>query len=382
MPQPPELINTLIKFRQALHQAPELSGKEKQTALKIEDFLKEYPASRILRFPNTESLAFIYDSGKAGPTILFRADVDALPVKELLDKPYISRKSGVSHKCGHDGHTAILSGLACSIYKNPPVKGKAILLFQAEEETGEGAKKIVHNSAFKNLQVDMAFALHNLPGFPSGNVVVKEQGFAAASTGMSIKLTGKPTHAAYPEDGINPAPAVSALLRFANKAPEMNSFEDFVLATVIHVQLGDKAFGTAASQAEVSFTLRAFNNKDLAHLIKSIQDIADKLSRKDGLGMEISFTEEFPATINSTECVQHIVKAAIDSELKIEHIEKGFRWSEDFGHFTSQFKSALFGLGSGKDQPQLHNEHYDFPDVIIEPGVNIFYHIYAQLLLD
>ena len=127
-------------------------------------------------------------------------------------------------------------------------------------------------------------------------------------------------------------------------------------------------------------TLRSFKNTDM----KLLTDIAIKrvksIAKKYKLRCKIEFTEEFPATVNEGNCVEIIKKAANKSELKIQKIKTPFRWSEDFGHFTNHFKGALFGLGSGKNQPALHNPHYDFPDEIIEPGVKVFYSIIKQIL--
>jgi len=115
-------------------------------------------------------------------------------------------------------------------------------------------------------------------------------------------------------------------------------------------------------------------------LTQGAVDTVKKISKKHKLKTEISFTEEFPATVNDRDCVQLVRESAKKNKLKVQEIKTPFRWSEDFGHFTKHFKGALFGLGSGKKQPALHNPDYDFPDEIIDQGVKVFYSLIEKVL--
>lgn len=374
-------LTKLIKLRKEIHRYPELAGNEKDTSKRIIKFAKKFNPDKIISNIGGNGLAIIFKGKEKGPTVLIRCELDALPIRETNSFSYKSVNENASHKCGHDGHMAIVSGLIPLLSKNRIKKGKVVLLFQPAEETGQGAEWILKDSKFNQVKPDFVFALHNLPGFEKGEILVREKEFAAASKGMIIKLTGKTSHAAEPEKGINPAPAVSEIISTLISLPgKIKSIKDFSLVTIIHAIIGERAFGTSPGYAEVMATLRSFKNKDMNFLTRGAKKAVMEISKRYKLKVEISFTEEFPATVNDKTCLGLVKESAKENNLKIREIETPFRWSEDFGHFTNHFKGVLFGLGSGKKQPALHNPDYDFPDEIIEPGVKIFYSLINKIL--
>ena len=221
-------LKELTKLRKEIHKYPELAGEEKSTAKRIISFAKRYNSDKIILNIGGNGIAIIFKGKEKGPTILIRCELDALPIFEINKFNYRSTNKNVSHKCGHDGHMAIVSGLIPLISKNKFKKGRVVLLYQPAEETGEGAEWILKDNKFKFVRPDFVFALHNLPEFEKGEIVVREKEFAAASKGMIIKLTGKTSHAAEPERGINPALAVSDLISELIALPKkIKSIKDF-----------------------------------------------------------------------------------------------------------------------------------------------------------
>ena len=162
--------------------------------------------------------------------------------------------------------------------------------------------------------------------------------------------------------------------------PVNNSVSDFSLVTIIHTKIGERAFGTTPGYAELMATLRAHRNTDMEYLINNAENFVKKIAEKNKLKFEIEWVEKFPATLNDSECAQFIKQAASENSFKVNELKKPFRWSEDFGHFTNHFKGAMFGLGAGKNHPQLHNPDYDFPDEIILTGTKMFYSIIKNIL--
>lgn len=374
-------LQKLIKFRKEIHKNPELSGSEKNTAKRIISFAKRYSPDKIISNIGGNGIAVIFNGKEKGPTVLIRCELDALPIPEINKFNYKSVNENISHKCGHDGHMAIVSGLIPLLSKNILKRGKVVLLYQPAEETGEGAEWILKDNKFKSIKPNFVFALHNLPGFEKGKIIIREKEFAAASKGMIIKLIGKTSHAAEPEKGINPALAVSDIISALISLPKkIKTIKDFSLITIIHLKIGERAFGTSPGYAEVMATLRSFKNADMKLLTDSAIKRAKSIAKKYELKYEIEFTEEFPATVNDKNCVEIIKEAAKENKLKVQKIRTTFRWSEDFGHFTNHFNGTLFGLGSGEKQPALHNPDYDFPNEIIEPGIKVFYSIINQIL--
>lgn len=372
--------SALISYRKELHAHPELSHKEENTAVRIMSHLQKYKPDSVHEHIGGKSLAFVFDSNKPGPCILFRAELDALPIEEINTFGHVSQNPGVGHLCGHDGHIAILLGLAEKFSENRPASGKIILFFQSAEETGEGAKLAIEDPFFEALKIDYAFALHNLPGFHAGQIIVRDGAFSSASVGITIKLSGKTSHAAYPENGINPGMGTAEIVRSfkaLSNAPDFADEGTFI--TLVQVTLGEHAFGTSAGNAIIRATLRSSDNALFKKLINNAKEEVYKYAEQEGLKAEISFHEEFLATKNDTVCNEIVRKVSVRLGFEVFEPQSAFRWSEDFSWFTQKFRGCLFGVGAGIGHPQLHNPDYDFPDEIIAPAVDLFYGISKEV---
>jgi len=372
----------IIAFRHELHKHPEVSNNEYDTSKRILNFIKKYNPDEIIKLGET-GLAFLFNGKAKGKTIVFRSELDALSIIEHSGLEYTSVNNHIAHSCGHDGHMAIVAGLAQKISGDLPTKGTVILLFQPAEELEQGARDVVENPKFKNIKPDYIFALHNVPGFEKNKIILKKGSFASASKGMTVKLTGKTAHAAEPHNGISPADAISQMIKKLHEFRENKThFKDFILLTIIHIQLGEISFGTSPGYAELRITLRAFENKDMEFLTASCEKIITEISKVNKLSCQFSYCENFPATVNDDFCVDIVEQSAKQNDLDVMFIEKPFKWSEDFGYFSEKYNTCYFGLGSGKNQPQLHNPEFDFPDDIIETGINLFYSIYKKIVND
>src|SRR3989339_42621 len=375
-------IQHLVNIRQSLHQNPELSGSEEFTSEALKRTIIRHQPDEIIDNMGGYGVAFVFKGKSEGPCILFRAEMDALPIREINCIDYASRADGIGHQCGHDGHMSILVGLAELISNNRPTKGKVVLLFQPAEETGEGAIAVINDPNFQRILPQYCFSLHNIPGFPKGSILVKNQTFTAASQGIKVKLTGKTSHSAEPELGISPAMAVAKIIEELTKLPEKKQlFNDFVLTTIVHASLGDKSFGTTPGHAEIMITLRSFDDADMIKLIAHTQNTIRDVSELHHLQSEISITDIYPSTQNDPTLVKLLSEHAEQLGYELVKMEKPFPWAEDFAQFSQRFKSAIFGLGAGTDHPKLHNADYNFPDEIIPYGVHLYYSVYVDLLV-
>ena len=370
----------LTGLRRELHRYPSLSGHEEPVAAILEKFFIPLKPDRIYRKLGGQGIAFEFTGKSPGKTLMFRSDLDALPIREDTSLQWSSKIEGVSHKCGHDGHMAILSGLGQLISNDRPDNGRCILLFQPEEETGNGAKKVLEDSQFDSIRPDLIFGLHNLPGFPAGTILLKEGTFAAASRGMIIRLTGRTAHAGQPETGISPVPAIVKLTQFVNEELTLGDYSGFVLATIIHIRVGERAFGTAPGEAEFLITLRAFRNNDIEKLADRMEQKVRSVAAEHKLHFNITWTEIFPATVNHENAGRILAETAREGGFMIRNLGKVFRWSEDFGYYLQEIEGAFFGLGAGTDVPQLHNPDYDFPDDIMPEGIRFFFELYRKTL--
>lgn len=369
----------LTKIRQYLHSIPELSGKESATAEYLRTFLQSCnPDNLITDFGGT-GIAAVYNGPITGPRILLRCDMDAVPVNEETNLPYSSTMNGVSHKCGHDGHMAIMAGIADWLSENRPSSGSVVLLFQPAEETGEGAIRVLKDPRFQEILPDFVFALHNLPGFPIGSIILRTGIFASASRGMVIELSGSSSHAAEPHLGRNPAPAIARMIQTFNDIPASDDFMNHsAKVTITHVRIGEPAFGTSPGKGRLMATLRADNVEAMKTLSRWSEDNARGIANSCDLNVQISWTEEFPVTENSVKATYSVRTAAEYLGLEIMQPDNPFPWSEDFGHFTMSYSGALFGIGAGTHSSALHSPEYDFPDELIPTGVNVFRRIIQQ----
>jgi amidohydrolase len=370
----------LILLRKELHKNPEVSGKELETAKRIVAFLENQDPDEIITEIGGSGIVAIYKAKEAGKTVLFRCELDALPIEEINIFEHRSLINGVSHKCGHDGHMAILCGLASELSKSRPETGTIILLFQPAEEDGSGAQKVFSNSKFSLLKPDYVFALHNLPGFPKNQIVVKNETFTCAVNSIIIKLNGVTAHAGEPEKGINPALAIASIINQFDTIIQPDILKDeYCLITPIYSEMGKKAYGVSAGSGEVHFTVRSNSSLQMKKVESNLEKLAKSIAKAHQLECNITWTESFQANENNIEAVDHIRNAAKTNDFEILEKETPFTWGEDFGLFTQQYPGAMFGLGSGINTPALHNPDYDFPDDIISAGVSVFHEISKQI---
>jgi amidohydrolase len=360
-----------VNLRHKLHQHPELSNVENGTAARLVEFMMPLAPDKIITGIGGTGVAVCFGDASTGKVVMLRCELDALPINETNSFVYRSVTPGVSHKCGHDGHMAILAAVAKHYGVNKPKFGQVILMFQPAEETGEGAKNVLSDELSQQLKPDYVFALHNAPKHPLGDVIIKSGTMCCASRGLIIRFTGKTAHAAQPETGVSPVTAIYQLLPLFEQLPTLiNSKSDFTFATVVGINVGEKAFGTAPADGEVYVTLRSQSNVDMQALIEHTKGAVLALANEHGLTYDIQSEDVFDATVNNVDAVSIIHRSLHDEP--VITTQEPFRWSEDFGQFTAKYCGALFGLGAGEKTPALHNPDYDFPDALIETGCRYF----------
>ena len=374
-------MKVLESLRHKLNINAELSGQEKKTNKIINAFLEKTNPDVHLKNIGGYGIIVIFKGKETGKNILIRADIDGLNIplvesrktKDQSQKSELKVQNQYSHRCGHDGHTAILCGLAMRYGKKRPEKGDVILLFQPAEENGEGALAVINDSQFKELKIDVAFALHNLPGYAKHQIVLKKGCFASASQGLKLVFEGATSHASQPEKGNNPQIVVTTLLdAFQKKYENLKKDKYNTILTVTHVSIGEKTFGVTPGHAEIWITLRSQDNNALNKLTESTIALCEYVAHEFKLRFSYSIHEAFEATINSIEEVETVEKAAKELKLSVNMINAPFPWSEDFGRFGTLCPACLFGLGCGLEHEPLHSPIYEFEDEIIDTGIDIF----------
>ncbi len=326
----------------------------------VADFLAATCPTRLLRGIAGHGVAALFKGALPGPRVMVRCELDGLPMPD---------GSGAYHGCGHDGHMAMLAGVAAELSEAPLERGSVLLLFQPAEETGAGASAALKDEGFKSVMPDFAVALHNLPGFKSGEVILRHGVFASASVGITVNITGERSHAGEPHKGRSPAMAVAQLIQALNAVPQNRTgLYQPAMVTVVHAALGAETFGTSPGEAVLMATLRAAEKGVLEDLFRECTWLAEGIAGAYGLGVSVEGSEEFPPVQNDSSLVDLVAETARGLGMNVSFREEPFPWSEDFGHFTGAIPGVLLGLGAGEETPSLHHPDYEFPDGLLSLG--------------
>lgn len=368
-----ENLQKIIALRHELHEYPEISGHEAATKRRLMNFIEANTTLAVIDCGKWFYASRYVEGSKA---LAFRADMDALPMNEAINIPYASKNPGVSHKCGHDGHCAALCGFALEL-EAMAQKRSVYMIFQHAEETGAGAVEC--STLLRERNITEIYALHNWSGYPEKSIIVRSGLCQCASTGLTIKFTGRASRAGEPEKGINPAHSIALLTLEAEEL--CKKFQGKKLwYTIVNIKLGDKNFGMSPADAEVSMTLRAEHERDMKNFCDSICNMAKRIAEENKLSVNFTSCDYFPETLSNAECVERVKIAAKDLNLKIMDMPEIIRASEDFGHYTKLIPGAIFYVGNGENYPAIHTAEYDFNDNILEISADMFTGIYRHSL--
>lgn len=369
----PETLRLAIELRHVLHQNAELSNNEYNTKKILISWLREHTNVEI----NDMGSWFyaVHRTKDPKRKIAFRADLDALPIDEGNTLPYSSNTRGIAHKCGHDGHSAILAAFAYEVSKRTgtslDIGNDVFFIFQHAEEVGDGAR--ICCKLIQDEKIDEIFGIHNMPGFPINSVAVHTGTAAFASKGLVLSFKGQSSHASQPEKGRNPAVAIAKTLLKSNELIQTGNFNGIVMSTVIAVEIGSpNAFGTSAGFGKLMLTIRAEFEREMAVLQDKTMSFARQFAEDDGIDLEAEECDVFPETYNHTESAERVKQCCRMLNIPIARWDEPFRSSEDFGYYTKLTKGAIIYLGCGERHAPLHTVNYDFDDEIIGTGVKIY----------
>lgn len=355
-----DVLEEIKALRAKLHETPRLSGQEADSAALLEQFLRAHTTLEIQRYDNR--MICLYRGKPEEETVAFRADLDAIP-----------GESGPYHGCGHDGHSAVLAGVALWLEAHKPEKN-VVLLFQNSEETGEGAKPL-RDLALESLHIDRIYGLHNLPGFPAGMILSRSDTFACASRGFIAEVTGSQSHAAYPEQGRNPAELLSRVvlslpeLRQEAAGPE---FDGLLMSTVVALEVGAENFGVSAGSGRLCLTLRSTSLEALERFESLLRARLERECAAEQMQVRFELRDAFPDTVSDSAVLANARARWTKAGLPQQELAEPMRWSEDFGWYLKKIPGAFFGVGAGEQWPGLHTPDYQFNDAIIPSAVAAF----------
>ncbi len=378
----------MIEWRHWLHQHPELSFQELLTSDYIATVLEEHEIEIHRGLATTGIVATIHGASKGG-SIGLRADMDALPILERNEFAHKSVHEGKMHACGHDGHSTMLLGAAVYLKEHNDFAGTVHFIFQPAEEGGHGGAKMVDEGLFDKFPCDSVYGMHNWPGLAVGKFAVHDSAVMAAEETIHITVTGKGGHAAMPDQVIDPvlagAHVITALQSIVsrNVAPTQAA-----VISISMVQAGSIA-NVIPNTIELTGTLRYFEPEVGTMVKQRMQKVVENISEAMGTTGTLSFSEGYPATINTPEYAQ---KCA-DSAAKIVGKDNVLRdlapsmGAEDFSFILNANRGAYIWIGNGEvpeGQPEggcmLHNTQYDFNDEISASGASYWVQLVKDIL--
>ncbi len=364
----------IVEVRRKIHKHPELKMEEYETARLVEEELKSLGIETYPHYADTTAVIGRIVGANPGPVRAFRADMDALPIKEETGLPYASEVDGVMHACGHDIHTASLVGLAYLLAKNKEnLAGEVIFVFQPGEEGGFGGKILTDSGFIERFEISYIIGQHVYPDVPLGKIGYKVGLMTANSDRFIIKVKGKGSHGARPHYGIDP---ITIAAHITVSFGTIHSREvDPLDATVITV--GSIHGGTASNiipdDALMQGTIRTFGDKNREFVAKRVKEVAEGIAKTFRAKAETEVSFGYPSVFNDKEITMKVKDAAerylgSDNVMELPVPSMG---GEDFAYYLRKIPGTFYRLGVGPNMP-LHNARFAPDEEVLKVGIGVF----------
>ncbi|MEX0327999.1 MAG: M20 aminoacylase family protein [Ruegeria sp.] len=368
-----EMHDEITGWRRDIHQHPEILYDTHRTSALVAEKLKEFGCDEVVTGIGRTGVVGVI-KGKTdtqGRVIGLRADMDALPMQEQTGLDYASKTEGAMHACGHDGHTAMVLGAAKYLAETRNFDGTAIVIFQPAEEGGNGAEAMCKDGLMDRFGIQEVYAMHNVPGVPTGQFAIRSGPLLAAADEFDIYLEGHGGHAAKPQDTIDTTVMLSQLIVALQTIVSRNA--DPILQAVLSVtsvETSSKAFNVIPQSAQVRGTVRTHSNEMRDLIEKRLTEVAQGIAQTFGGTATVNYKRGVPVTINAEEQTGYASEAAVSvggSCIEAPMVMGG----EDFSFMLEERPGAFIVLGNG-DSAGLHHPEYNFNDEIIPMGCSWF----------
>ena len=373
----------LVAWRHELHAHPELGFQEHRTADLVANVLTN-AGIEIHRGLAETGVVGVLRAGQGSAAIGLRADMDALPLRELNTFPYRSRIDGQMHACGHDGHTAMLLGAAEYLAETRQFDGTVYLIFQPAEETVGGARVMLEEGLLDRFPMDRVYGMHNWPGLPAGQFAVHAGPVMACADQFDILIQGHGAHAAMPHQGRDPVLAGAALVQTLQSVVSRDTDPlDSVVLSITRFAAGE-AYNIIPDEVRLGGTVRAFKAELRDQAEAAIERVCNGIGLAHGVRIRLDYRRGYPPSINDP------VEAATCSQVARELVGEAnvhtdlppSMGAEDFAYFLNERPGCYVWIGNGLDQGgcMLHNARYDFNDAILPLGSSYWVSLVESVL--
>jgi amidohydrolase len=368
----------LIQWRRHLHENPELSFEEFETAAYVAEKLETFGYEVQTRIGGTGVLGTM-TTGRPGPCIAFRADMDALPVVEATGLPFESKHCGIMHACGHDAHMAVLLGTAKVLSDlRTSLNGTIKIIFQPGEEANGGAKCMIDGDVLENPKAEAIFALHIMPAIPAGFIGIKSGFLSATDDIVVINVHGIAAHSSEPEKGVN-AIMIAANILTSLQSIKASSISPYDITTFDICKIrGGEAENVIADAVEMTGMIRCIDRKNKLLYRERIERICRNTALALGGSADIDFIEGFPAVYNDpsyNELLKAAASEVLGGEQQIVELQMPHLGSEDFSYYQEVIPGVIFLLGvgaAGEDRGELHSPILNLHEDSLACGVKVF----------
>lgn len=374
----------VIEWRRHFHEFPELSNREFKTAEYIAAALREMGLEVQTGIAHT-GVVGILKTGKPGPVVGLRADIDALPVTERANLPFASKvkvmyngqETGVMHACGHDSHAAILLGAASILARNKSaLRGIVKFIFQPAEEGGpvgeeRGAQLMVKEGVLKSPDVQMILGLHINSQLPVGFILYKSGPVSAANDDFYVTVRGKQSHGAYPWVSVDPivisSEIIVGLQTVISRQSELTKQGAVLSVGRFHAGIRENII---PEEATFSGTIRTLDTAMRSHIHKALVRTATKLAESGGATAEVRIIPQEPMMFNDPGLTRRMVPALLMSVGTPDHLldEKAGMGAEDFSFFQEKVPGLYISVGAMPHDKALAGSHHTPEFYIDESG--------------
>ena len=374
------LKDEVIYLRRDFHQYPELGWNEFRTSEKISQYLNDI-GLEVNIVASTGVMGLLRGKAK-GPTLLMRADMDALPIQEMNEVSYKSVNPGVMHACGHDGHMAMLMVTAkiLSEYKDK-IHGNIKFVFQPNEESAEGSKAMIRDGILENPRVDKAMGMHLWSQLGSGLIGIKTGAVMASLSTFKINIIGKGGHTGYPEYAIDPIIAAADMIQQVQLIQTRETSQLNPIIIMFGKIKGGKKNNIIPDCVEIEGTLRYLNqtgNQEFMNPKERIKELIHLVAQIHRVKVVIDLIEKNKMVVNCPDMVEIIrtsAKSVVGDKNIVDFVSTA---SEDFSEFSHYVPSVFYFLGCGhkeiKNRVSHHNCYFNIDEEVLPVGIEIQVH--------
>ncbi|MER9973412.1 amidohydrolase [Mesorhizobium sp. M0085] len=378
------LTPEVIGWRHHLHANPELAFNEYETARFVAEKLRSFGVDEVHEGIGGTGVVGVLRSGGGARAIGLRAELDALPVLEKTGLPYASRREGVMHACGHDGHTAMLLGAAKLLSQSRAFDGAVTFIFQPAEENEGGSMRMIEDGLFKRFRVEAVYAVHNWPGIRLGTIAARVGPQMAAVDNFELTFEGLGAHAAMPQLGDDPILAASAFVQAVQRIVSRSVDPQSALVVSITQIHGGNVGNIVPGKVWLQGTCRFFEHGLSDHCERLIGEIAQGIAAAHSLKARLDYRKGYPPLINTADATARAVEAAAPVVGR-ENVLTEFSPSlgcEDFAFMIRDAGGCYAWIGAGEAGPGkgLHGDRYVFNDEIVPTVMRYYVNLVEQTL--